>query len=204
MTLPARPSTCARRAFTSSIWSRCATEIEKFQTLLQLFRKYGEQYGVDWVLMAAQGYQESGLDQNVHSKVGAVGVMQVMPATGKEMKVGDISRIGPNINAGTKYMRQVIDQNFSDNAIDRLNQALFAFAAYNAGPARVNALRAETAGEGLNPNVWFSNVERVASERDGRETVDYVGNIYKYYVGYKLAIVEMAERKSVGPAPTKR
>ena len=63
---------------------------------------------------------------------------------------------------------------------------LFAFAAYNAGPARVRRLRTEAAERGLNPNVWFNNVERIASERIGRETVTYVSNIYKYYVAYRL------------------
>jgi membrane-bound lytic murein transglycosylase MltF len=175
-------------------------ELQKFQTLLDLFHTYGDRYGVDWLLMAAQGYQESGLDQNAHSKVGAVGVMQVMPATGKDMKVGDISEIEPNINAGVKYMRMVIDTNFKDEPMDDLNKGLFAFASYNAGPARVKSLRTEVAKAGLNPNVWFNNVERIASKRVGRETVQYVGNIYKYYIAYKLALDEMNERRKANPS----
>ncbi len=175
-------------------------ELQKFQTLLDLFHKYGDRYGVDWLLMAAQGYQESGLDQNAHSKVGAVGVMQVMPATGKDMKVGDISEIEPNINAGVKYMRMVIDTNFKDEPMDDLNKGLFAFTSYNTGPARVKSLRTEAAKAGLNPNVWFNNVERIASKRVGRETVQYVGNIYKYYIAYKLALDEMNERRKANPS----
>jgi membrane-bound lytic murein transglycosylase MltF len=165
-------------------------ELEKFRTMRDLFKKYGDQYGVDWLLMAAQGYQESGLNQTVKSKVGAVGVMQVMPATGKDMKVGDISQMEPNINAGVKYIRFMIDQYFKDEPMDALNKGLFAFASYNAGPARVKALRKEAASSGLNPNVWFNNVEQIASKRIGRETVQYVGNIYKYYIAYKLASEE--------------
>ena len=177
--------------------STSPAELRKFQTLLDLFHKYGDQYGVDWLLMAAQGYQESGLDQNAHSKVGAVGVMQVMPATGKELKVGDITKIEPNINAGVKYIRQVIDQNFKDEAMTPLDKGLMAFASYNAGPARVKQLRAEAAKTGLNPNVWFNNVERIAAKRVGRETVQYVSNIYKYYIAYKLALEQMDERKQL-------
>jgi membrane-bound lytic murein transglycosylase MltF len=171
-------------------------EIAKFNRIVEFFQKYGDQYDVDWLLMAAQGYQESGLDQTVHSKVGAIGVMQVMPATGKDMKVGDISQLEPNIHAGVKYIRFVIDQYYKDEPMDRLNKALFAFASYNAGPGRLRQLRAEARRQGLDPNVWFNNVERVAAARIGRETVQYVSNIYKYYVAYQLAWAERESRKA--------
>ena len=144
--------------------------------------------------MAAQGYQESRLDQNAKSQVGAVGVMQVMPATGKELKVGDITQIEANIHAGVKYMRFMIDQYFKDEPMDKLNKGLFAFASYNAGPGRIRQLRKEAEKRGLDPNVWFGNVEQIASERIGRETVTYVSNIYKYYVAYKLLDEERARR----------
>src|SRR5262249_28868605 len=147
------------------------------------------------LLMAAQGYQESQLNQGAKSHVGAVGVMQVMPATGKDLKVGDISQLEPNIHAGVKYMRFMIDQYFANEPMDRLNKGLFAFAAYNAGPARIQSLRKEAAKRGLDPNKWFNNVELVASEKIGRETVTYVANIYKYYIAYKLATENMDERR---------
>jgi membrane-bound lytic murein transglycosylase MltF len=146
-------------------------------------------------MMAAQGYQESRLDQNAKSPVGAIGVMQVMPPTGKEMNVGDIFVMENNIHAGVKYMRRVMDANFKDQAITPLNKGLMTFASYNAGPGRVRALRREAEKRGLDPNVWFGNVEQIASERIGRETVTYVSNIYKYYVAYKL-VVEDAERRA--------
>ena len=171
--------------------------MKRFNAIVDLFRKYSEKYDVDFLLMAAQGYQESGLDQNVKSQVGAVGVMQIMPATGKELKVGDITKLEPNIHAGVKYMRFMIDQYYAKEPMDDLNKALFTFASYNAGPGRVRQLRREAEKRGLNPNVWFNNVERIASERIGRETVTYVGNIYKYYVAYKLVQEELAERAKV-------
>jgi membrane-bound lytic murein transglycosylase MltF len=175
-------------------------EIAKFKQIVAFFQKYGTQYDMDWLLMAAQGYQESGLDQNVHSKVGAVGVMQVMPATGKDLEVGDISQLEPNIHAGVKYMRFVIDQYYKDEPMDKLNKGLFAFASYNAGPGRIKQLRAEAARTGLDPNVWFNNVERVASARIGRETVQYVSNIYKYYIAYQLAYADLREQRGrTGP-----
>jgi membrane-bound lytic murein transglycosylase MltF len=178
-------------------------ERQKLRAVGELFKKYGKQYNVDYLLMAAQGYQESTLDQNVKSPVGAVGVMQIMPPTGKELNVGDISEIEPNIHAGVKYMRFMVDQYYKDEPMDNLNKALMTFASYNAGPGRVRQLRRETEKRGLNPNVWFGNVEQVASERIGRETVTYVSNIYKYYITYRL-MTEQEERRNAAKATMKK
>ncbi len=174
-------------------------ERQKLAAVVELFKKYGAQYNVDYLLMAAQGYQESTLDQNVKSPVGAIGVMQVMPPTGKELNVGDISEIEPNIHAGVKYMRFMMDEYFKDEPMDDLNKGLMTFAAYNCGPGRLRQLRRETEKRGLNPNVWFGNVERVASERIGRETVTYVSNIYKYYITYRL-LTDQQERRAAAKA----
>ena len=149
--------------------------------------------------MAAQGYQESGLDQNAKSRAGAIGVMQVMPRTAKELQVGNIRRVENNIHAGVKYIRFMIDKYYANEPMDQLNKGLFAFASYNAGPTRIKELRLEAQKRGLNQNVWFNNVEQIASERIGRETVTYVSNIYKYYVAYRIAIDELAERKQQRP-----
>ena len=178
-------------------------ERKKFLAMVNLFQKYGDQYKFDYLLMAAQGYQESRLDQGAKSQVGAVGVMQLMPATGREQKVGDITQLEPNIHAGVKYMRFVRDEFFEDQPMDDLNKGLFTFASYNAGPGRVRQLRREAEKRGLNPNVWFGNVERIASERIGRETVTYVSNIYKYYVAYRL-ILEERNRREAAKASLKK
>ena len=126
--------------------------------------------------------------------------MQVMPPTGKQLNVGDINEIEANIHAGVKYMRFMVDQYFKDEPMDDLNKALMTFASYNAGPGRVRQLRAETAKRGLNPNVWFGNVERVASERIGRETVTYVSNIFKYYITYRLISAQQDRRDAAKTA----
>ncbi len=170
-------------------------ERKKFLDLVQIFRKYGDRYDVDWLLMAAQGYQESRLDQNVRSPVGAIGVMQVMPSTGEDLAVGDITQTEPNIHAGVKYMRWMIDQYYGREPMTPLDKALFAFASYNAGAGRVSRLRKLAAKRGLDPNVWFHNVEYVAAEKIGAETVTYVSNIYKYYIAYKLITEQMGEKK---------
>jgi membrane-bound lytic murein transglycosylase MltF len=170
----------------------------------ELFKKYGAQYNVDYLLMAAQGYQESTLDQNVKSPVGAIGVMQVMPPTGKELNVGDITEVDANIHAGVKYMRFMVDRYYANEPMDNLNKALMTFASYNAGPGRVRQLRREAEARGLDPNVWFGNVERVASERIGRETVTYVSNIYKYYITYRLLADQQERREAAKAKATQR
>jgi membrane-bound lytic murein transglycosylase MltF len=170
-------------------------DMARFLRIANLFQTYGEKYHMDWLLMTAQGYQESRLDHAAKSAVGAIGVMQVMPATGKQLAVGDIHDLEPNIHAGVKYMRFMIDQYYAKEPMTDIDKALFAFASYNCGPGRMRQLRAEAERTGLDKNVWFGNVERVASKRIGRETVTYVSNIYKYYVAYTLAAGEMAEKR---------
>ena len=137
-------------------------------------------------MLAAQGYQESTLNQIVKSPVGAIGVMQVMPATGAELKVGDIRQAEANIHAGTKYMDQLMTRYFSDAKFDEQNRTLFAFASYNAGPGNISRMRKEAVKRGLDPDQWFNNVEIVTAEKIGMETTTYVRTIYKYYVAYKL------------------
>jgi membrane-bound lytic murein transglycosylase MltF len=170
-------------------------ELARFRQVAGFVQKYSTQYDLDYLLMAAQGYQESGLDQNKKSPVGAVGVMQVMPATGADMKVGDITKTEPNIHAGVKYVRFMMDQYYANEPMDALNKGLFTFASYNAGPARIRGLRQRAPKRGLDPNKWFNNVEIIAAESIGRETVQYVSNIYKYYLAYRLA-QEQAELRS--------
>jgi membrane-bound lytic murein transglycosylase MltF len=170
-----------------ALHNAAASEDQKrFESMIELFRKYGQQYGFDPVMLAAQGYQESTLDQNKKSHVGAIGVMQVMPATGKELKVGDIKITEANIHAGTKYMDQLMTRYFKDADFNEQNRTLFAFASYNAGPGNISKMRREAEKRGLDPNKWFNNVENVTAEKIGIETTTYVRNIYKYYVSYKL------------------
>jgi membrane-bound lytic murein transglycosylase MltF len=168
--------------------ARSDEDMARFRSMIGLFEKYAEQYGFDPLLMVAQGYQESGLDQSKRSHVGAIGVMQVMPTTARDKSVNipNIEILENNIHAGIKYNRWVVDNYYSDPEITPLNRELFAFASYNAGPTRVSRLRREAAEEGLDPNRWFNHVELIAAKRIGRETVQYVSNIYKYYVAYQL------------------
>ena len=144
---------------------------------------------------AAQAYQESTIDQSKASPAGAYGVMQIKPSTaeGNPINIPDSrTNMENNIKAGVKYMDYILNTNLKDAHFDKTNRDLFAFAAYNAGPARVAQLRKKAEAQGLDPNKWFNNVEIVAAKEIGPETVTYVSNIYKYYIGYKM----IAERKA--------
>ena len=178
-------------------------DLKKFERLVILFRTYGQQYKFDALMIAAQGYQESKLNQQARSNRGAVGIMQLLPTTAADPAIGitgiekDPDR---NIHAGVKYMRLLVDKYLSDPAIDEKNRTLMAFAAYNAGPTNLRRFRAVAAKSGLDPNVWFGNVEHGAASVVGRETVEYVANIYVYYVAYRLAVERNAMRKNVSPS----
>ncbi len=162
-------------------------ERKKFEQTVRLFKKYGRKYDFPYLLLTALAYQESGLDQKKRSHAGAIGIMQVLPKTASDKNIGihHINKIENNIHAGSKYLRFMKSRYFSDGSLDELNRDLFTIAAYNAGPARIAKLRREAKQRGLDPNVWFNNVEVIAARRIGRETVRYVSNIYKYYVAYK-------------------
>ena len=190
-----------QRYFENTKWARRATsptDLQRFTTLSKYFQRYSSQYGFEWLLVVAQGYQESGLDQSTRSPVGAIGVMQLLPETARDPNVGiaDIQLVEPNIHAGVKYLRHLVNEYFDDPQIDPTNRLLFAFASYNAGPNRIARLRTKAAAQGLDPNKWFNNVELVVAKDVGRETVQYVSNILEYYVAYKLVDERAREREA--------
>ena len=165
-------------------------ELAKFRQTIDLFKKYASQYQFDYLMVAAQAYQESQLDHSKVSPAGAVGVMQLLPSTAadKNINIPDIHELENNIHAGTKYLRFITDRYFADEGIDPENKMLLSFAAYNAGPARITKLRDEAKTQGLDPNQWFRNIEIVAAKRIGQETVQYVSNIYKYWITYSMIV----------------
>jgi len=171
--------------------------LERLSTEAEFFRKYGEETGFDWLQLAAQGFQESRLDNTKTSPAGAVGIMQVLPSTARMMGEKDFRSMEGNIRVGAHYMRHLIDQYFADPEIDRLNRWLLALASYNAGATRINRLRREAAEAELDPNLWFDNVERIVARRVGSETVNYVRSVMKYYLAYRLAFEREQLRQEV-------
>ena len=193
-------NTLLRRYLQDTKWVRDSTspeEMKKYQAMVAVFQKYAAEYDFDYLMLAAQGYQESLLDQSKRNPRGAVGIMQVIPkyAAASPINVPNVATAEGNIHAGAKMLRNIADTYFNDPGIDSLNKTLFVFASYNAGPNRIARLRSEAADMGLDPNIWFGNVELLAAKDIGQETVTYVGNIYKYYVAYKLAVEQAQLRK---------
>lgn len=183
-----------------------ADNLERLRGMGELFRRYADRYSFDWLMIAALGYQESRLDQSVVSAAGAVGVMQLLPSTaqGPPVFINDIHKLEPNIHAGNKYLRWLYDTYFKDErGLSHLDRMLLTFAAYNAGPGRVAGLRRKAREMGLSPDHWFGNVEVAAARAIGRETVQYVGNIFKYYLAYRQAQASRQLRRAArdgGPA----
>jgi membrane-bound lytic murein transglycosylase MltF len=186
-------NTLIRRYLKNADWVKDSTskkQMEKYHALKAIFQKYAGQYDFDFLLLAAQGYQESGLNQAMKSPGGAVGIMQVIPkdAAASPINIPEVSDAAGNIHAAAKMLRNIADKYFNDPEIDPFNRALFVLASYNAGPNRIAGLREQAKEQGLDPNVWFDNVELVVAKNIGQVTVMYVRNIYKYYVAYKLAL----------------
>lgn len=160
----------------------------RLRQALSLLQRYSQQYDFDWTMIAAQAYQESGIDQSKRSHAGAVGVMQVLPSTAadKNVNIRGIHELENNIHAGIKYLRFIKDRYFQNDHIDDFNQLMFSLASYNAGPGRMARLRAEARRVGLDPNIWFDHVEVIAARRVGQEPVQYVRNILKYWLTYNM------------------
>jgi membrane-bound lytic murein transglycosylase MltF len=193
-------NTLLRRYLQNTQWVKNATspdEMKKFQTLVAYFKKYGSEYGFDYLMIAAQAYQESMLEQSKRSPDGAVGIMQVIPkyAAAPPISVPNVTTAENNIEAGVKMLHNIEEKYFNDPKIDQLNKTLMAFASYNAGPNRIARLRQQAQKQGLDPNVWFGNVELLVAQSVGQVTVTYVGNVYKYYVAYQLAMGDEAAQK---------
>ena len=122
--------------------------------------------------------------------------MQLLPTTAADPNVGipNISNAESNIHAGVKYLDFIRTRYFTDPEMDDFNKTLFALASYNAGPASVAKLRKRAAAEGYDPNKWFDHVEIIAAKEIGRETVQYVANILKYYMVYRISIIRSLQR----------
>jgi membrane-bound lytic murein transglycosylase MltF len=186
-------------------WVKDATtgeDLARFVKMVPLFRKYGGEYHFPYLLLAAQGFQESGLNPGLRSKAGAVGVMQIKPSTAAAdpIDITGIERIDRNIEAGAKYLRYTANHYYANEPMDQVTKGLFALASYNAGPNRIEKLRTMASSEGYDPNRWFNNVEFIAAREIGAETCNYVGNIYKYYLAYKMITEQNARRQASRPA----
>jgi membrane-bound lytic murein transglycosylase MltF len=164
-------------------------ELARFSKYAPLFQKYGAIYGFDWMLLAALAYQESGINPNRTSEVGAIGLMQVRPTTAQDhrIQIKNIRTPEGNIHAGVKYLALLRDSYFADAKIPLNERVRFSLAAYNAGPIKIQRCREKAALLGLDPNRWFGQTEYVAMKIVGDQPVRFVSNISKYYLAYSLS-----------------
>lgn len=175
----------------------------RLERLRPLFDRFGQAYDLDPLALQALAFHESALDQGRRSARGAVGLMQMLPATARDpnVDIADIHKVENNVHAGAKYLAFLRDRYFSSADIDPQARMAFVWAAYNAGPARVAQMRKLAARMGLNPNRWFGHVEVAAGRLVGRETVKYVANIKKYLIAYRLLREHARIRSSTQQEP---
>jgi len=166
------------------------TALDETPCLQYYFEKYAEFYDFDWYLIASLAYQESRFQQNLTSKANAKGIMQIKRSTArsKVVNIPNIDNLEDNIHAGVKYLAFLRDHYFDKPEYSKEDQINFSLAAYNAGPGRIRRLQREAEARGLNPNKWFYNVEVIARQDIGYETVNYVTQIQKRMIGLKSSI----------------
>lgn len=155
-------------------------------------KRYAKEYGFDWRLMAALCLQESRFDQGIENRFGAVGLFQIKEATANEPYIGvkpirGLANYDNNIHAGVKYLAW-LKKNFFDSHKDlpEVERLRMMMAAYNAGPTRIQEAINQAKKMGLNPNLWFRNVELAMLEIGVPEPVIYVSEINKHFVSYQL------------------
>ncbi len=162
-----------------------------------LLREAGGRYGFDWLFLAALAFRESAFDAGARNPSGAVGLFQVKPETGAWVGYPDVSGPRESALAGAAYLARLRGDYYDDERLPMNVRLHFTLAAYNAGPGRVAGLRRKAAARGLDPDLWFDNVELVALDTIGHETADYVASIVRTYLAYRLA----ADRERVQPVP---
>jgi membrane-bound lytic murein transglycosylase MltF len=189
-----------KRYFKDNPWAKeyvQKSDLEALTRYAPLFQKYGEMYDIDWFLIAAQSFQESRFDPNARSRAGALGLMQLLPSTAKDMGIADISTPENNVHAGVKYLRWIEDRYFSEKEINEDDRVRFALAAYNAGPANILRSRTSASQLGYDPSRWFNHTELGAMQRVGLEPVHYVRNINKYYLSFRISLTLLEMKKDI-------
>lgn len=172
---------------------------KEWQKYRKWFIKYGEMYGIDPVLIAAQAFVESGFDPNAKSHAGAIGIMQLLPSLANDKRVGikDLHKPENNVHAGVKYLALIRDTYFGDKKLNPDEQIRFALAAYNAGPTRLSRIRRMADDMGYNPDVWFLETEVATQRKVSTEPVRYVRKINTIYVAYKMALEHENEKNKL-------
>ncbi|QBC42198.1 MltF family protein [Iodobacter fluviatilis] len=170
------------------------SSLDKLAFFAPVFQIVAAANNLDWLLLAAIGQKETGLNSVVRKK-GPTGVMQINPTTARNMGVKNPHDAEGNVTAAARYLGHLRDF-FNNPGINDEDQLYFMIAAYNAGEGRVQQLRNQAAAQGLDRNRWLGNVEKVALKSVSKGMVDYVSAVSRYYIAYQAA--EKA-RKKQGP-----
>lgn len=189
-----------KRYFKTTKWienPNAAGSSERIERYAEWLRELGTEYDFDWLRLAAQCFQESKLDPDAKSSSGAIGLMQMLPATGKDMGCEDLYDPEENLRAGVRYLDWLRKNYFADPAIEEHDRMDLILAAYNAGPGNVKKWRKLAPSRGLDPNRWRDNIELIAQEKIGIQPIRYVNNIEKIYVAYTLAKGLIDEREEL-------
>ena len=152
-------------------------ESKRFEQTLAMFRQYGKQYPFDPLMMAVDGHWESQRRQIGDGRAAAAAAPVTPPSA---------DQLAQDVQDRTKYIDQLMTQTFPDAKFSELDRTLFTFASYKSGANNVESMRKEAATRGLDPNVWFNNVEQLMAERYGMLSTAYVRSILKCKLAYQL------------------
>ena len=123
----------------------------------ELIKKYAEDLPWNWELLASQVFQESKFDPKARSWASAHGLLQLMPATAKELGVSNPSDPEQSIRGGAKYLKSIWER--WSEIPDSLERIKFTLASYNAGFGHIQDARTLTELNNGDPNIWDGQVE---------------------------------------------
>ncbi|WP_081951599.1 transglycosylase SLT domain-containing protein [Pseudomonas cremoricolorata] len=172
-------------------------ERQRLEAVRSVLQRHGEAQSIDWLNLAALAYKESTLNPQARGGGGAHGLMQITPSAAQRVGVNNTATVDGNVQAGARYLALIRRKFFASPALNDRERMAFTLAAYNLGPERVQAMRAEARRRGLNGNQWFFQTERVAMEQVGMGPVNFVNSVNKYYLAYnreRLALERTRQR----------
>ncbi|MBA1195982.1 transglycosylase SLT domain-containing protein [Pseudomonas plecoglossicida] len=159
-------------------------ERQRLQAVRGVLQKHGEAQQIDWLNLAALAFKESTLNPAARGVGGAHGLMQITPSAAQRVGVSNTANVDGNVQASARYLALIRRKFFASPQLNERERMAFVLAAYNLGPERVQAMRAEARRRGLNGNQWFFQTERIAMEQVGMGPVNFVNSVNKYFLAF--------------------
>ncbi len=157
---------------------------QRLESLRPVLQKHAGDQQFDWLNLAALAFKESTLDPKARGTGGAHGLMQITPSAAQRVGVSNTATVDGNVQASARYLALIRRKFFASPQLNERERMAFILAAYNLGPERVQAMRAEARRRGLNGNQWFFQTERIAMEQVGMGPVNFVNSVNKYYLAF--------------------